>query len=200
MAIQRSKYTGDPGWGWLGDIAKKAVGVVGSFVPGPIGIAARLAKKRLFPPAPGTTTFAQGPVGTGIPRQPTGMPGVGAVTVEQYRQQCSAEGVPDWYACGNERFGRGDPYTEVMNGVGGAPAQTMAAMQAGKPCAVSGYHWNKSGYFLKSGQYVDAGTKMVKNRRRNPANPRATSNAITRIKGAKRYAASLSSISIRKKC
>jgi len=40
---------------------------------------------------------------------------------------------------------------------------------------------------------------MVKNRRRNPANPRATSNAITRIKGAKRYAKSLSSISIRKK-
>jgi len=76
----------------------------------------------------------------------------------------------------------------------------IPAMQAGKPCPVSGYHWNKSGYFLQSGEYVAPGTKMVKNRRRNPANPRATSNAITRIKGAKRYASALSSITIRKKC
>jgi len=74
------------------------------------------------------------------------------------------------------------------------------AMVAGKPSGVPGYHWNKSGYFLMSGQYVAPGTKMVKNRRRNPANPRATSNAITRIRGAKRYAKALSAISIRKKC
>jgi len=80
------------------------------------------------------------------------------------------------------------------------PVFDVASMQAGKPCPISGYHWNKSGYFLKSGEYVPAGTKMVKNRRRNPANPRATSNAIMRIKGAKRYAKSLSSISIRKRC
>jgi len=65
--------------------------------------------------------------------------------------------------------------------------------------SMAGYHPNKTGYFLKSGQYVKPGSKWVKNRKRNPANARATSRAITRVKGAKRYAQSLNSISIRKK-
>jgi len=70
----------------------------------------------------------------------------------------------------------------------------------GAPCVSAGYHPNKSDYFLKSGEFVPAGSRMVKNRKRNPANARATSRAISRVTGAKRYAASLSRISIRKKC
>jgi len=66
--------------------------------------------------------------------------------------------------------------------------------------AMGGYHPNKSDYFLKSGEYVPAGTRWVKNRKRNPANARATSRAISRISGAKTYAKSLGRISIRKKC
>jgi len=66
--------------------------------------------------------------------------------------------------------------------------------------APTGYHLNKSGYFLRSeGRWVEPGTRYVRNRKRNPANARATSRAISRVKSAKKYAKSLSSITIREK-
>jgi len=83
----------------------------------------------------------------------------------------------------------------------GSPSMAMATMNGGmNGKALSGYHWNKSDYFLKSGEYVPEGTRLVKNRKRNPANARATSRAISRIVGAKTYAKSLGRISVRKKC
>jgi hypothetical protein len=55
---------------------------------------------------------------------------------------------------------------------GGRPfITTMDANGAGP--APSGFHWNKSDYFLKDGTFVPKGTKIVKNRRRNSLNPRA---------------------------
>jgi len=80
---------------------------------------------------------------------------------------------------------------------GGAPLFSMEANGA-CPTSVGGYHLNKSDYFLKSGEYVPAGSRYVRNRKRNPANARATSRAISRVVGAKRYAKSLSRVSIRK--
>jgi len=210
IAIHRAKYTGDPGifgdiWSGVKGIAKTVIGVGADWMPGPVGAVYRGVQSRLFPPAPGTTTYPTiGPITT-MPSSPTAGPGgVGAMdcagnwsdvaarygmTVGRAQAACAAQG---------PGLGIAGPTPPPMNGLG-APMD-QAAMQAGKPCGVSGYHWNKSGYFLQSGQYVPAGTKMVRNRRKNPANPRATSNAIMRIKGAKRYASSLSSISIRKKC
>jgi len=222
MAIQRSKYTGDrmnyqgdPGlFGFLGSVAKTGLGLA-AMLPGVGGIA-RTISGAIFPPAPGTTTYAQPGSLTRMPSTPMAGPGGigGGLAAE-----CRAVGVPDWRKCGDLRaMGREVPgffpgikgpvpapgiLPAIQRFLPGGETGMMPAevngMMAGRP-AVSGYHWNKSGYFLKSGEYVYPGSKMVKNRRRNPANPRATSNAITRIKGAKRYAASLSSISIRKKC
>lgn len=63
----------------------------------------------------------------------------------------------------------------------------------------SGYHWNKADYFLRDGTFVPKGTKLVKNRRRNPANIRATNRAISRVASAKKHAQTLSRITIRKK-
>jgi len=86
--------------------------------------------------------------------------------------------------------------------IGGDPFLTLApAAGAGGACppSMGGYHLNKSEYFLKSGEFVPAGSRYVRNRKRNPANARATSRAISRVVGAKRYASSLSRISIRKK-
>jgi len=80
----------------------------------------------------------------------------------------------------------------------GAAAPSMT--EAGCPANLSGYHLNKSAYFLKSGEFVPEASRYVRNRKRNPANARATSRAISRVVGAKRYATSLSRISIRKKC
>ena len=60
--------------------------------------------------------------------------------------------------------------------------------------SLTGYHMNKSSYFLRDGTFVPKGTRAVKNRRRNPANARATSRAISRINGAKRMQSKLAQI------
>lgn len=64
----------------------------------------------------------------------------------------------------------------------------------------SGFHANKTDYFLRDGTFVPKGSKCVRNRRRNPLNPRAASRAISRIKSAKNAAKMLSNVTIRKKC
>jgi len=85
--------------------------------------------------------------------------------------------------------------------LGGDPFLSLAAPANGAcPTSMGGYHLNKSEYFLKSGEFVPAGSRYVKNRKRNPANSRATSRAISRVVGAKKYASSLSRITIRKAC
>jgi len=222
MSIQRSKYTGDPGLGsFFKGVARVGLGIA-SQVP-VFGGAAKIARSYLFPPAPGTTTYAQSPRTMSVmPQFPQAGPGGvmasgagGCAPGMRRHSGGTCIPIPDAPAAfnppfaGAPGFGIDTPFGRyslgedlVMNGVmnGAGAVFDQATMQAGKPCPISGYHWNKSGYFLKSGEYVRAGSKMVKNRRRNPANPRATSNAIMRIKGAKRYASSLSSISIRKKC
>ncbi|NIP95040.1 MAG: hypothetical protein GWO24_16970 [Akkermansiaceae bacterium] len=62
----------------------------------------------------------------------------------------------------------------------------------------SGYHPNKSSYFLRDGTFIARGTKCVKNRRRNPANPRALDRAIGRLNSAKRLQHKLGGFSTRK--
>ena len=59
---------------------------------------------------------------------------------------------------------------------------------------LKGYHMNSSSYFLRDGTFIPRGTRAVKNRRRNPANARATSRAISRINGAKRMQSTLAQI------
>jgi hypothetical protein len=49
----------------------------------------------------------------------------------------------------------------------------------------SGFHANKADYFLRDGTFVPAGTKCVKNRRRNPMNVRALRSSVARIDSAK---------------
>jgi hypothetical protein len=60
-----------------------------------------------------------------------------------------------------------------------------------------GYHLNKSGYYTKGGTYVAPRSKWVKNRRRNPLNPRALSRSISRISSAKNAAKFLGRVSVR---
>lgn len=77
------------------------------------------------------------------------------------------------------------------------------AARAGRASGQTGHHWNKSGYYRNTPDgpaYIFPGMISVRNRRRNPANSRATRRAIGRIDGAKRMAKDLSRITIRKKC
>jgi hypothetical protein len=79
----------------------------------------------------------------------------------------------------------------------------MWKARAGRPSGQTGHHWNKSGYYRNTPDgavYIWPGMISVRNRRRNPANARATRRAIGRIDGAKRMAKDLSRITIRKKC
>lgn len=57
-----------------------------------------------------------------------------------------------------------------------------------------GFRPNKTSYFLRDGSFIDVGTRCVKSRRRNPANARATSRAISRVNGAKRMQSALAQI------
>jgi len=67
----------------------------------------------------------------------------------------------------------------------------------GRPPA--GYHWNRQGYFTKSQGWIPEGTKLVKNRRRNPLNPKAASRAIARLDSAKNAVKTLNRVTIRKR-
>jgi len=64
----------------------------------------------------------------------------------------------------------------------------------------AGYHVNKTSYFLKDGTFIPEGSRWVKNRHRNPLNPRAASRAIGRLESLKKATARFSRITIRKKC
>jgi hypothetical protein len=79
-----------------------------------------------------------------------------------------------------------------------APAQPQGLSCPPKPNC-SGYHLNKTGYYRKGGPcspypeggYVEKGTTWVKNRRRNPLNPRAASRAIARLTSARKATRSI---------
>ena len=70
--------------------------------------------------------------------------------------------------------------------------------RAGKP-SQTGWHWNKSGYFLKSGEWVPAGTKQVRNRKMNPLNPSAVKSSMKRLGRAKTAAKDINRVTIRKR-
>jgi len=110
-----------------------------------------------------------------IPQRPQGLPGSG------FRPLALQQPVPG-FAGAMQRLVPG-------GATGMVPSASMG-----------GYHLNKSSYFLMDGTFIEAGTKWVKNRRRNPGNMRALSRSLGRIKSAKKMASSLSQITIRKKC
>jgi hypothetical protein len=85
----------------------------------------------------------------------------------------------------------------VPGGATGYQVNAPAAAANGAGCP-KGHRLNKSGYWLKNGTYVAPGTKCVKSRRRNPANPRALDRAIGRLNSAKRLQHKLSGFSTRK--
>jgi len=74
--------------------------------------------------------------------------------------------------------------------------QVQVPGEIGSP---AGYHVNRTGYWLKDGTRVEAGTRWVRNRHRNPLNPRAASRAIGRIESLKKATKRFGRITIRAK-
>lgn len=68
---------------------------------------------------------------------------------------------------------------------GGRPFIERESAAGMKLACPSGFHPNKSDYFLKDGTFVAKGTRCVKNRSRNPLNPRALRRAVSRIDAGK---------------
>jgi len=79
---------------------------------------------------------------------------------------------------------------------GGAMVDLGSLPPGGKPAFTSGrrapemipkgYQLNKSSYFLKSGQFVEEGTRLVRIRSRNFANGKSLRKAIGRVQGFER--------------
>ncbi len=80
--------------------------------------------------------------------------------------------------------------------IGGCPPRAGAAAAA--VLCPSGCHPNKSDYFLRSGAFIARGTKCVRNRRRNPLNPRALDRAAGRLRSAQKVGRFLAKVKVPK--
>jgi len=200
MAINRASYTGDPG---IFDIFQKVAAVGAGFIP---GVGSTLSQYISNIGIRGPTVAGPGSVPTFSEKTLAG------TRVHLGHGHSGATGGHEWLTQQLARAAGGP--MGIVNGqipAPGIPAWLQRAIPGGRTGMMAapngaamngtmgGYHLNKSNYFLMSGEFVAAGTRWVKNRKRNPANARATSRAISRIGGAKKYTDSLSRISIRKK-
>ena len=93
---------------------------------------------------------------------------------------------------GVDIFGNRLSFGENGNGNGNGPRPQVVE---GK--CISGWHVNKSSYFLRSGRFIRQGTVCVRNRRRNDMNNRAISNSIKRLTGAKKASKAIGRVTIR---
>lgn len=171
-----NRPAGDPGlFSFLG----KAAGVVGKVLPGPVGGLFTAASHVLTPKA--TAMRAPKPLAT-----PVALPGTGA-TATFSGFEIAGHPVAGAISGGGQHTGVLGPF-QFGTGIplGPAPGTAVATVPGTSIAARpgmrigGGYRLNKSGYWLKSGQYVAPGTRAVKIRRTNPLNPRALSRAISR--------------------
>ena len=95
------------------------------------------------------------------------------------------------------------PGNQTQSGPGTALVRSCGTCAPNDAKVMGGYHWNKSGFYRKGGPcskyapgWVEKGTVCVKNRRRNPLNPRALSRSMSRIHSAKKAAHFLNRIHI----
>lgn len=187
MAIKAAKFQGDPGlFGFVGRAARKLGGAALGFVPGgaavrtALGIGAGFLGGRVTPSA---SSFRL-PPGRGTSRaQGFARPGTGFAPPTQVTRTPGFAGALQRFLPG------GKTGFEVAGPAGVAPG-----------IAPTGFHLNRTSYFLQTGEFVEKGSRFVRNRRRNPGNMRAADRAISRIESAKRMARRLGRITVRSKC
>ena len=168
-------------------IVSGAAGIAGSFIGGGRGSIPGASTMPGFPPPP-------------MPQFPQAMPGVMRLGPPGgFPQMYTSRMQPQQGMGFNPPFG-GAPGAGFD--VGGRRVSFGEVGQEGVPpgASMSGYHWNKTGYFLRDGTFIPPMSKLVKNRRRNALNPRALSRSLARITSAKRASKALGRITIRKTC
>jgi len=149
------RAAGDPGFfSFLG----KGLSAIGGLLPGPIGAVAGLAGRAISgggaAPQPPTVPFQRtGGIRAQFPGGSIGIPGGPQITL-----------TGGGFAAGGTALARTGP------------------AGPGPMVPPRGHHLNRSSYFLRDGTFVPEGTRFVRNRTRNPANPRALRRAISRAK------------------
>jgi len=182
MKVAKSQAMGDPGlFGFLGKLVG-GVAKVASVIPGPLGMVGKVASVLTSGGAKPIKLASAGSLpGIG----PTvRMPGTGlTIPLPQPRSL---------FPGGATQSGYEGPATGALVG---APIRG-----AGAQCT-SGYHFNRTGYFTKRYGFIEKGSICVRNRKRNPLNPRALSRAMARLSSAKKAVRVLGDYSIRpRKC
>lgn len=179
MSVARYGNMGDPGlFGFLGNAIK---GTIGGFITGgPAGAilgAAGSIAGTISKPAPVPVKVAKAAamfptISQARPQLP-GTPGFSGVNV----------GGPSGVTIGTVKPG-GSALVAPARPTPLLPSGSTA-QYAAKSCGIAGYHYNKSTYYTRGGA-VPAGTKCVRNRKRNPLNPRALSRAMSRVASAQK--------------
>lgn len=189
FGVSRAQYMGDPGLlgsigKFIGGAAKVVTGAAGGFLTGgPMGALGGALKGAGIIKAP---TYAPAPVSAvnGAMMNIRAMPGTGYQNGPLGLSTTMGRGVVS--APAYQNGGRAFP----------------SRREEGPPGP--GYHLNKGGYYRRSPAgsviYVPAESVWVRNRRRNPLNPRALDRAMGRVTSAKAASKKLARITIRKSC
>ena len=189
MPTGHANAMGDPGlFSALGGILKGGINIATQFIPGPAGALIRSGIRKFTGPK-----LQQRPrVRPGIGRTFAPFQERGPVRTKRLRGQL----VPPSLELEEQFFA---PQAAAPTG---AP-QIATVGKPGIACP-QGMRPNKSDYWRTDAGgrpvFVEAGTRCVAVRRRNPGNSRANDRAIARIGSAKRMAKTLGRITIRKEC
>lgn len=188
VMMGRRGLQGDPGlFGDIGGFLGGVAGTIGGFIPGPIGGILTAAGGLIS----GSETVVGRPVSVAA-AQPVVANGT---IISRSGFQAQNGGIIDI----NFPFDKEPGFGIDFDFFGQAKRQagsTATARPANGKCQ-GGFHPNKATYFLKSGQRIMKGTVCVKNRRTNPMNDRAASNAIKRLESGRKAIKNIQRVSIR---
>jgi len=188
ISYAKARYSGDPGiFGAigkaLGSIGKVAIGAVGGLLSGgPLGAITGAGKAVAGIISGGSVPVLRQPAGMGtslmLPLSTSAISRISATSMPGTGQPGASVGL-QLPGGGSIGFGGMAPSVGInagaVGGVGYYAAPGTGMVKRG--------HLNKTGYFLKSGEYVAPGSKVVANRRMNPLNPQSLSKSIRRVSG-----------------
>jgi hypothetical protein len=183
-ALSRRANVGDPGlFGFLGKVA----GTVAGFIPGPVGTIAQTAIGALS----GGSSTTSGATKAQTLFNRTSIPTSGGFAVAPVQVPVMSVPAPPSISGGptsgvQEVIRKPGLEGLVERMLPGGDTGFVVRQANGNGAVPSGFHLNKTSYFLKDGTFVPAGSRYVKNRRRNPLNPRAASNAVRRLESTKK--------------
>lgn len=186
MKVAKANAMGDPGlFGFIGKAIGSVAKVAGSILPGPLGGIAKVVGNVLVPAKP----IKAATIAPSFPGIGTGLP-----VLRQLPDSSRTSGV----SVGGLTIG-----TKTSFFPGAAPQQQGGGMggtsTAIAPCDQRGFHRNRTGYYTQRYGWIEKGSVCVKNRRRNPLNPRALSRALARLTSAKKAVRCLGDFTVRSK-